>query len=187
MPGPYIDEVPAGILSFEDDPYGYSLAFDNDKYDDKYTADYATVPMSDTAAHVAAILVGTAPAGNSASSSRKGGEPAILHPENIAKFQLAMEAMDAAHREGNNQKMDLLASLQKVVSLAHKVGKTQSLLKKSITKVWRVPDWLPVTHYDQSEGRHIPLNFMIGQQWEYRERRNVAIDDSRYAEGHLSP
>ena len=45
-----------------------------------------------------------------------------------------MEAMDAAHHEGNDQKMDLLALLRKVVSLAHKAGKNQSLLKKSTTK-----------------------------------------------------
>ena len=107
MPGPYIDEVPAGLPSFEDDPYGYSLAFD----DNEYTTDYAAAPMSDTAARVAVILMGTAPAGNSVSSSREGGEPAVLHPGNIAKFQLAMEAMEAAHREGNDRKMDLLASL----------------------------------------------------------------------------
>ena len=129
--------------------------------------------MSDTVVCVAAILMGNAPAGNSASSSREGGEPAVLHPGNIAEFQLAMEAMDAAHREGNDRKMDLLASLQKVVSLAHKAGKNQSLLEKSITKAWRVPDWLPVTRYDQSEGKHVPLNFTIGQQREYiRNRRN---------------
>ena len=115
LSGPYNDEVPAGIPSFEDDPYGYSLAYDDD--------DYATAPTSDTAAHVAAILVGTAQTGNSASSSREGGELAVLHPKNIAEFRLAMEAMDAAHREGNDWKMDLLASLRKVVSLAHKAGK----------------------------------------------------------------
>ena len=129
LPGPYIDEVPASILSFEDDPYRYNLTFN----DDKFTVDYTAVPMSDTAVQVAAILVGTAPAGNSASSSREGGEPAVLYPENIAEFKLAMEAMDAAHREGNDRKMDLLASLHKVVSLAHKLGKNQSPLKKSIT------------------------------------------------------
>ena len=39
-------------------------------------------------------------------------------------------------------------------------------------KAWRVPDWLPVTRYDQAEGKHVPLNFTIGQQREYRERRN---------------
>ena len=99
LPGPYIDEVPAGILSFEDDPYGYSLTY-NDEFNDEYAADYA-----------AAILAGTPPVGNSASSSREGGEPAILCPKNIAEFQLAMEAMDPAHHEGNNRKMDLLASL----------------------------------------------------------------------------
>ena len=104
-----------------------------------------TPPTSDKAARVAAILVGTGPAGNSVSSSREGREPAVLRPENIAEFQLTMEAMDAAHREGNDRKMDLLASLQKVVSLAHKAGKNQSLLEKSITKAWRVPDWLPAT------------------------------------------
>ena len=146
LPHPYIDKVPAGILSFEDDPYGYSLAFDDNEYDDEYAADYA-----------AAILAGTAPAGNSASSSRQGGELAVLHPRNIAKFQLTMEAMEAAHHEGNDRKIDLLASLRKVVSLAHKAGKNQSLLEKSITKVWRVPDWLPTTCYDQSEGKHIPF------------------------------
>ena len=68
-------------------------------------------PTSNTVARVAVILAGTAQTGNSASSSREGGEPAILHPENIAEFQLTMEAMDAAHREGNDRKMDLLASL----------------------------------------------------------------------------
>ena len=40
LPGPYNDEVPAGILSFEDDPYGYSHAYDDDKYNDDYVADY---------------------------------------------------------------------------------------------------------------------------------------------------
>ena len=68
--------------------------------------------------------------------------------------------------------MDLLASLHKVVLLAHKAGKNQSPLEKSITKVWRVPDWLPATCYDQLEGKHIPLNFTIGQQREYRKCRN---------------
>ena len=123
LPGPYIDEVPAGIPSFKDDPYGYSLTFDDDKYDDEYAA----APTSDTAVCVAAIL-----AGNSVSSSREGGEPAVLHPGDIAEFQLTMEALETAHRKG---KMDLLASLPKVVSLAHKAGKNQSPLEKCITKV----------------------------------------------------
>jgi hypothetical protein len=170
--GPYNDEVPAGIPSFEDDPYGYSLAYDNDEYDNEYIADYAAVPTSDMAARVAAILAGTTQTGNSASSSREGREPAVLHPKNIAKFQLTMEATDAAHRKGNDRKMDLLASLQKVVSLAHKAGKNQSPLEKSITKTWRVPDWLPTTRYDQAEGKHVPLNITIGQQCEYCKRRN---------------
>ena len=145
MPDPYNDEVLASIPSFEDDPYGYSLAYDDDEYNNDYVADYAAASTSDTAACVAAILVGTTQTGNSASSSRKGGEPAVLHPANIAEFRLAMEAMDTAHCEGNDRKMDLLASLQKVVSLAHKAGKNQSLLEKSIMKAWRVPDWLPMT------------------------------------------
>ena len=59
-----------------------------------------------------------------------------------------------------------------MVSLAHKAGKNQSPLEKSITKAWRVPDWLPATRYDQAEGKHVPLNFTIGQQREYRERHN---------------
>ena len=83
-----------------------------------------------------------------------------------------MEAVDSVHHKGNDRKMDLLASLRKVVSLAHKAGKNKSPLEKSITKVWRVPDWLPVTHYEQSEGKHIALNFTIGQQREYRNHRN---------------
>ena len=83
-----------------------------------------------------------------------------------------MDDMEAAHHKGNNWKMDLLASIHKVVSLAHKLGKNQSPLEKSITKVWRVPDWLPATRYDQLEGRHIPLNFTIGQQRKYCNYRN---------------
>ena len=187
LPGPYINEVPAGILSFEDDSYGYSLAFDDDKYDDKYAANYATARTSDMAACVAAILAGTAPAWDSASSSREGGEPAVLHLRNIAEFQLAMEAMEAAHREGNDQKKDLLASLCKVVSLAHKPGKNQSPLEKSITKAWRVPDWLPMTRYDQSEGKHVPLNLQLVNNVNIMSITIVAIDNSRYVEGHLSP
>ena len=31
LPGPYNDKVPAGILSFKDDPYGYSLAYDDNE------------------------------------------------------------------------------------------------------------------------------------------------------------
>ena len=120
LPGPYNDEVPADIPSFEDDPYGYSLAYDDDEYNNDYIADYT-----------AAILAGTTQTGNSVSSSRKGGEPAVLHPTNIAEFQLTMEAMDAAHREGNDRKMDLLASLRKVVSLAHKAAKTSLRLKRA--------------------------------------------------------
>ena len=178
LPGPYNDEVPAGIPSFEDNPYGYSLAYDDDEYDDDYIANYTAAPTSDTVARVAAILAGTAQTGNSASSSREGGEPAVLHPTNIAEFQLAMEAMDAAHREGNDRKMDLLASLQKVVSLAHKAGKNQSPLEKSIMKAWRVPDWLPATQYDQAEGNN---NVNIASV------AIVTIDNSRYVEGHLSP
>ena len=38
--------------------------------------------------------------------------------------------------------------------------------------MWQVPDWLPMTRYDQAEEKHIPLNFMVGQQREYRERHN---------------
>ena len=34
LPGPYNDEVPASIPSFEDDPYGYILTYDDDEYDD---------------------------------------------------------------------------------------------------------------------------------------------------------
>ena len=90
LPGPYINEVPAGIPSFEDDPYAYSLTFDDDEYDDEYVADYATALTSDTVVHVAAILAGTAHTGNSASSSRKGGEPAVLHPKNIAESHLSV-------------------------------------------------------------------------------------------------
>ena len=72
------------------------------------------------------------------SSFREGGEPAVLHPENIAKFQLTMEAMEAAHHKGNDRKMDLLASLCKVVSLTHKSGKNQSPLKKSTTHAYQI-------------------------------------------------
>jgi hypothetical protein len=127
LPGPYVNKVPAGIPSFKEDPYGYNLTYN----DDEYTADYATPPMSDTAARVAVILVGTFSAGNSASSSRAGGELAVLHPKNIVEFKLAMEAMKAAHCEGNDRKMDLLASICKVVSLAHKSGKTSPCSKRA--------------------------------------------------------
>ena len=34
LPSPYINEVPAGILSFEDDSYEYNIAFDDDEFDD---------------------------------------------------------------------------------------------------------------------------------------------------------
>ena len=47
MPGPDIDEVPASIPSFEDDPYRYSLTYN---FDDDYAADYAVAPTSDTVA-----------------------------------------------------------------------------------------------------------------------------------------
>ena len=107
MPGPYANEVPAGIPSFKEDPYGYNLTYN----DNNLTT--STWPTSDMAARVAVILMGTAPAGNSVSSSRAGGKPAVLHPKNIAKFRLAMDAMEAAHCEGNNGKMHLLASFVK--------------------------------------------------------------------------
>ena len=42
LPGAYIDEVPAGIPSFKDDPYGYSLAFN-----DEYAADYGLCCCAD--------------------------------------------------------------------------------------------------------------------------------------------
>ena len=42
LPGPYNDEVPAGIPSFKDDPYGYSLAFN-----DEYAADYGLCCCAD--------------------------------------------------------------------------------------------------------------------------------------------
>ena len=32
LPGPYVNEVPASIPSFEDDPYEYNLAFNDDEY-----------------------------------------------------------------------------------------------------------------------------------------------------------
>ena len=50
LPGPYVNEVPASIPSFEDDPYGYSLAYDDDEYDDDYVADYAAAPTSNMVA-----------------------------------------------------------------------------------------------------------------------------------------
>ena len=37
LPTPYIDEVPAGIPSFEDDSYECNLAFDDDEFNDEYT------------------------------------------------------------------------------------------------------------------------------------------------------
>jgi hypothetical protein len=80
-----------------------------------------------------------------------------------------MDAMEAAHHEGNDQKLDLLASICNVVSLAHKSGKNKSLLEKSITHTWQVPDWLPATRYDQLEGKLIPMNYTIGQYCEYCE------------------
>jgi hypothetical protein len=54
----------------------------------------------------------------------------------MAEFRLTMDAMEAAHLEGNKQKLNLLASIHNVVSLAHKLGKNKSPLKKSITLVW---------------------------------------------------
>ena len=94
---PYIDEVPAGIPSYEEDPYEYNLVFDDHNFNNDYTTDYATMLMSNTVDHVAVILSGTAPVGNSASSSRVGGEPAVLCPETLAEFRLTMDAMEAAH------------------------------------------------------------------------------------------
>ena len=116
LPGPYINKVPVGIPFFKEEPYEYDLAFDDDEFNNKY----AMVSMSNTVA----CIVGTTPAGNSSSSSRVGGEPAVLCPENLAEFRLTMDAMEAAHHEGNDQKMDLLASICKVVLSAHKLGKT---------------------------------------------------------------
>ena len=172
LPGPYIDEVPAGIPSFKEDHYGYNLAFDDNKFDDEYAANYTATSTSNMAARVSVILTWTTPAGNSATSSTMGGELAVLHLENLAEFRLAMDAMEAAHCEGNDQKMDLLASICKVVLSAHKLGGNQSLLEKSITHMWWVPDWLPTTRYDQVEGKHVPLNFTVGQQHEYHEWRD---------------
>ena len=133
LPGPYIDKVPAGIPSYEEDPYRYNLAFDDNEFE--YAADYTSTSTSNMVACIAAILSGTTPAGNSASSSRVGGELTVLHPENLAEFRLAMDAMEAAHCEGNDWKVDLLPSICKVVSSAHKSGKNQSLLEKSNTHV----------------------------------------------------
>ena len=62
-----------------------------------------------------------------------------------------MDAMEAAHHEGNDQKLDFLAPIRNVVLLAHKSGKNKSPLKKSITLVWWLPDWLPMTCFDQLE------------------------------------
>jgi hypothetical protein len=76
---------------------------------------------------------------------QRRGEPAVLCPETMAKFRLAMDAMEAAHCESNDRKLDLLASIHNVFSLAHKLGKNKPLLEKSITLAWQVPDWLPMT------------------------------------------
>ena len=82
LPSPYIDEVPADILSFKGDPYGYSLSFDNDKFSDSdYTANEAHVSTSDMATCVCVILSGTMPTGNSGSSKRGGKELAVLCPD----------------------------------------------------------------------------------------------------------
>ena len=63
LPGPYIDKVPVGILSYEEDPYGYNLTFDDNKFDNNYAADYPAALMSNMVDCVAAILSGTTPTG----------------------------------------------------------------------------------------------------------------------------
>ena len=63
---------------------------------------------------------------------KRAGEPAVLLPETMAKFRLAMDAMEVAHLEGNNWKLNLLASIHNVVLLAHKLGKNKSLLEASL-------------------------------------------------------
>ena len=76
LSSPYINEVPAGI------PYGYNLSFDNGEFDEDYAAEEQHALTSNTVAHIAVILLGTAPTGNSASSSRGGGRACSTPPQN---------------------------------------------------------------------------------------------------------
>ena len=123
--------MPAGIPSYEEDPYSYSLSFDNGK-SDKHGGSYCCHSFRDcTYWELCEFL--------------EWVECVEHHHETMAKFRLAMDAMEAAHCESNDQKLDLLASIHNVFSLAHKLGKNKSLLEKSITLAWQVPDWLPMT------------------------------------------
>jgi hypothetical protein len=127
-----------------DDPYVDALNHDNDKFDDSdHEAEDGAVAMLDTACLIRGILDGSMMAQRSSmtSSSQEGGrEYVVLHPKTMAEFRLAVEAMNTAHREENPWKTDFLASLHKVVAMAHKAG-NKSQLNKSIIMQWRVPDW----------------------------------------------
>jgi hypothetical protein len=139
-PGPYINEMPKGMLSFEEDPYGYSLEFDNDKFNDlNYDADQVCAAVLDTTRCMTVILSGTASTGNSGSSETGGREPAVLRPKTMAEFRLAYDALDT--------------TLCNVVTSAHKAGKNKFQLEKGIVDIWQVPDWQAST---KPKGKSFP-------------------------------
>ena len=63
LPGPYTDEVPAGILSYKEDPYGYNLTFDSNEFNNEYTAKELPTLMLNTVEHVSTFISGTASVG----------------------------------------------------------------------------------------------------------------------------
>lgn len=88
----------------------------------------------------------------------------------MAKFQLALNAMEATHSEVNDWGLDPLASICNMVSLAHKSGKNKSQLEKDILLAWCTPNWQVMTCFDQIEEKVVLMGFTITQQHKYRKQ-----------------
>jgi hypothetical protein len=149
-----------------DNPYADTLDHDNEFDDSDGEAEDGAAAMSDTAHLVRGILEGSIMAQKSLMTSglQEGGrEYVVLHPKTTAKFRLAVEAMNAAHRKENPQKTDLLASLHKVVTTAHKAG-NKSQLNKSIIMQWQVPDWAEAMEYNSSLDTMVPIGYSVAEQ-----------------------
>ena len=135
LPGPYINEVPADILSFEENPYRYSLSYNNDEFNNSnYNAKDMQAAVSETTKLIHTILSGTASNRNSGSFKGEERVCVILCSKAMAKFRFTYDAMDTAYHEGNHWKYDLLASICNVVPMAHKSGENK--LQLSIVNVW---------------------------------------------------
>jgi hypothetical protein len=137
------------------DDYELAMSYDDDEFDDPDRAaqeavNYADAPDSVCANQVRAILAGTP----YSHPSRSGGafvqgRMAEVTPTNEAQFIFAREALEAAHREQNTHKTDLLNAIRRYVTKCHATPASQRTeVQKAALLQWRLPDWASVMVFD---------------------------------------